>query len=118
MDRSPAFQPLWPPADDDDFIRIPEVYQARRMYRAQKDELRDLIERSMLAPLDTSTNDESQRIANMLHNIAGTAAHFGERDFGLFAARLEQPVRSAFAAQLLRLLCAEILAVLGPRNEH
>ena len=87
------------------------------MYRAQKDELRDLVERSMLAPLDTDSNDESQRIATMLHNIAGTAAHFGERDFGLFAARLEQPVRSAFAAELLRPLYAEIVAGLGPRNE-
>ena len=118
MDRSPAFQPLWPPADDDDFIRLPEVCQARRMYRAQEDELRDLAERSMLAPTGVDTNDKSQRIANMLHNIAGTAAHFGERDFGLFAARLEQPVRSAVAAELLRPLCAQILAGLGPRNEH
>ena len=118
MDRSTTFQPLWPPADDDDFIRLPKVCKARQMYRAQKGELRDLAERSMLAPVDAATNDELQQIANMLHNIAGTAAHFDERDFGLFAARLEQPVRSAFAAQLLRLLCAEILAGLGPRNEH
>ncbi len=88
------------------------------MYRAQKDALRDLAERSMLAPLGTATNDESQQLANMLHNIAGTAAHFGERDFGLFAARLEQPVRNAFAAEPLRPLCAEILAGLGPQNEH
>lgn len=118
MDRSTAFQPLWPPADEDDgFVQIPEVRQARRMYRAQKDQLRDLAEQAMRASVGADTNDQSHQIANMLHNIAGTAAHFDEPDLGLFAARLEQPVRNAFAAELLRPLSAEILARLGPRIE-
>lgn len=88
------------------------------MYRAQKDELRELAQRSALSPAGNATSEESRRIANMLHNIAGTAAHFGERDFGLFAAGLEQPVRNACAAGLLRPLCAEILAGLDPQNER
>ena len=115
MDRSTDFQPLWPPTDDDDFIREPEVRQARRMYRAQKEGLRDLARQAMQAPVGADTRDTSQRIANMLHNIAGTAAHFDERDFGLLASRNEQSVRGAFTAELLRPYCAEILAGLGPR---
>ena len=88
------------------------------MYRAQKDELRDLAQRAMLARASAVTNDQSHQIANMLHNIAGTAAHFDEPDFGLFAAQLEQPVRNTIAVELLRPLCAKILAGLGPRNER
>lgn len=118
MDRSTAFQSVWPPAnEDDDFVQIPEVRQARRMFRAQKDELRDMAEQVMRATVGADTNDQSRDIANMLHNIAGTAAHFDEPDLGLIASRLEQPVRTAFAAELLRPLCAEILARLGPRIE-
>ena len=99
MDRSTDFQPLWPPTDDDDFIREPEVRQARRMYRAQKEGLRDLARQATQAPVGADTRDTSQRIANMLHNIAGTAAHFDERDFGLLASRNEQPVLMLTARQ-------------------
>jgi hypothetical protein len=49
----------------------------------------------------------------MLHNFVGTAAYFGESEFGTTASRLEQVVAGAFTARLLTPLCAEILAALA-----
>lgn len=115
MKQSTALQPAWPPVDDEDFVRIPEALQARQLYDAQKDELRDLVEGTTHISVGSDTSDTSQRMAALLHNIAGTAAYFGDRGFGLAASRLEQPVRRAFTALMLRPLCMEILAGLGPR---
>lgn len=62
----------------------------------------------MQRPSGTDTCRLSEEIADLLHNISGTAAYFGEADFGIAARDLEQPVRAAFTAGLLRPLCTTI----------
>ncbi len=114
MSRPNAFQSIWPPVDNDDFDAQPEVRKARRMFRAQMICLGELAGQSARSPTGAETNYLSQEIATLLHNIAGTAAYFGEAAFGTFASELEQPVRTAFTAEALRPLCARILARLAP----
>jgi hypothetical protein len=64
-------------------------------------------------PTGADTLRVSQEIAALLHNISGTAAYFGAADFGTFAGQVEQPVRAAFTADLLRPLCARIQSELA-----
>jgi len=119
MSRPDAFQPFWPPAADE-FDAEPEVREARRLYRDQLDCLRDLTVQAAVTPTGADTLCISQEIAALLHNISGTAAYFGAADFGTFAGQVEQPVRSAFTADLLRPLCARIqseLALDEPRAD-
>lgn len=94
----------------DDFAASPEVRRARILYREQKQALRLLAEQVMLADPSTDTYAVAQDIATLLHNISGTAAYFGESDFGCRASALEQPVRSSFTAGLVQPLCSQILA--------
>ena len=112
MSRPDAFQPIWPLAVDD-FAAEPEVRGARRLYRAQVDCLRDLTVQAAVPPTGADTRCISHEIAALLHDISGTAAYFGAADFGSFAGQVEQPVRSAFTADLLRPLCARIQSELG-----
>lgn len=116
MSRPNSFQPIWPPANDDDFNGLPEVRSARTMFRAQKACLGELTARAMQSPSGTETHYLSEEIAALLHNISGTAAYFAEAEFGTFASELEQPVRAAFTAELLRPLCARILSRLAPED--
>ena len=109
MSRSSAFEPIWPPASDEDFEAWPEVREARKMYETQKHDLRELVEIALVIPPGTETSAISQDIATMLHNLSGTAAHFGERPFGRQAGDLEQPVRGAFSADLIHPFCTTIL---------
>ena len=110
MSRSSAFEPIWPPASDEDFDAWPEVHEARKMYESQKHDLRKLVERALVIPPGTESTAVAQDIATMLHNLSGTAAHFGERPFGRSVGELEQPVRGAFTADLLRPFCTRILS--------
>lgn len=110
MSRSSAFEPIWPPASDEDFDAWPEVREARKMYQSQKQDLRKLIEIALLIAPGRESTAVAQDIATMLHNLSGTAAHFGERPFGRAVGELEQPVRGAFTADLLHPFCAQILS--------
>ena len=109
MPQSTVFQPVWPPLSDDDFEAWPEVREARQMYQAQKLDLRRLTKTASLIPAGTDTQAIAQDVATMLHNLSGTAAHFGERPFGRQAGDLEGPVRAAVTADLLHPLCVRIL---------
>ncbi|MEO7410215.1 MAG: Hpt domain-containing protein [Sphingomicrobium sp.] len=111
MSRPDDFQPVWPPVMDD-FNARPEVRKARHLFRAQIVRLLDLTVQAADSPTGAETHYVSQEIAALLHNISGTAAYFGAAGFGTFAGQLEQPVRSAFTADLLRPLCARIQAEL------
>lgn len=112
MSRPDDFQPIWPPVMDD-FHARPEVRKARHLFRAQMVCLRDLTVQAAASPTGAETHYVSQEIAALLHNISGTAAYFGAAGFGTFASQLEQPVRAAFTADLLRPLCARIQAELA-----
>lgn len=116
MSQSSALEPIWPPASDEDFEAWPEVREARKMYEAQKQDLRDLVGQALRSQPGTETHALSQSIATLLHNLSGTAAYFGERPFGRRAGELEQPVRGAFTADLLRPFCDQILAELDRGN--
>lgn len=108
MPSTNAFQPIWPPVDEVNFHALPEVRQARDMYRAQKDSLVALIEQADGSRSGTETYSLSQQIAAQLHNISGTGAYFDDSEFGHFAGEMEHPVRGAFTADLLRPLCRQI----------
>lgn len=86
------------------------------MYQAQKQCLGELANQGKASESGAETPYLSQEIATLLHNISGTAAHFGERAFGRRAGKLEQPVRGAFTAALLHPFCLEILAALDGRE--
>ena len=108
MSRSNAFQPIWPPASYDDFDDLPEVRKARGMFNAQMTCLGEMVAQAAQSPTGSETRFLSQEIAALLHNISGTAAYFGAAEFGTLASELEQPVRAAFTADLLRPLCLRI----------
>lgn len=114
MSRPNALQSIWPSCSDDDFGALPQVRKARRMFGAQMSCLGELAGQSSRSPTGADTHHLSQEIAILLHNIAGTAAYFGEAEFGTFASELEQPVRAALTADALRPLCTRILAHLAP----
>ena len=117
MSRFNAFHPIWPPAscdDFDDFDDLPEMREPRGMFDAQMICLGEMVEQAAQSPTGSKTHYLSQEIAALLHNISGTAAYFGAAEFGTFASELEQPVRAAFTADLLRPLCARIQASLTP----
>ncbi len=116
MSRSSAFEPIWPPASDEDFDAWPEVREARKMYQSQKHDLRKLVETALVIAPGAETVAVAQDIATMLHNLSGTAVHFGERPFGRSVGELEQPVRSAFTADLLHPFCTQILSHLDHRT--
>lgn len=116
MSRPNAFQPIWPPHSDNDFDALPEVRQARHMFSAQLMTLAELVDQSMHSPSGSETHYLSQEIAALLHNISGTGAYFGAAEFGTFASQLEQPVRAAFTADLLRPLCARIQSELASQR--
>ena len=112
MPQPNAFMPIWPPAADNDFSSLPEVRGARKMYHAQKQCLGQFANQAQASQSAAETHYLSQEIATLLHNISGTAAYFGDRALGTSAGALEQPVRGAFTAKLLRPYCLEILALL------
>ena len=116
MSTTPVFQTTSPSAILDGFDAWPEVREARKMYEAQKQDLRDLVGQALRSQPGTETHALSQSIATLLHNLSGTAAYFGERPFGRRAGELEQPVRGAFTADLLRPFCDQILAELDRGN--
>ena len=114
MTPSNVFQPVWPPASQDDFSAWPEVREARKMYEAQKLGLRGMVDQAQRLAPGADAIVLSRDIAAMLHNLSGTAAHFGESALGSAASELEQPVRVSFNAGLLHPLCSRILALLDP----
>ncbi|MEO7814454.1 MAG: hypothetical protein ABIR87_03310 [Sphingomicrobium sp.] len=114
MSHRNAFEPIWPPSNTDDFEASPEFRAARRMYEAQKLKLGDLAGQGVAGMTAIEAHRLSQEIAVMLHNISGTAAHFGEAPLGLRASQLEQAVRTAFTPQSLHPRCEDILAALNP----
>lgn len=118
MSHLNAFQPIWPPFQGDRFDLQPEVRQARRIFRSQMARLRALAARAVDSAAGAETHQTSQEMAGLLHNISGTAAYFDEAGFGAFAGTIEQPVRTAFTAKLLRPLCEQILAQLDPEAPH
>lgn len=113
MSHVNAFQQIWPPRSHDDFDELPEVRKARQMFRAQMTRLAELAARASRSPTGAETHCLAQEIAAALHDIAGTAAYFGKAPFGTFARELEQQMRTAFTADLLRPLCASIRARLA-----
>jgi hypothetical protein len=113
MSQFYAFEPIRLPAGEEVCNAWPEVREARTMYEAQKLGLRNLVERALRSPSGAETHSLSQEIAVLLHNLSGTAAHFGEGAFGLCVGELEQPVRGAFSADLLRPFGEQIQAALN-----
>lgn len=114
MSRPDSFQSIWPPVGNDPFDGLPEVREARKMFLAQMTCLGEMNHQAMQPNSGDETRYLSREIAALLHNISGTAAYFGEADFGDFASGMEQPVRAAFTADLLRPLCATILDRMAP----
>ena len=114
MPQFSAFEPIWPPVSADAFEAWPEVREARKMYESQKLALHGLATQGLGELTGQDANHLAQEIAVLLHNISGTAAHFGEAPMGLRAGALEQAVRTAFTQQLLHPRCADILAALDP----
>ena len=114
MSHHNAFEPIWPPLCEDHFEATPEFRAARKMYETQKHQLGDLAGQGVAGLTAIEAHRLSQEIAVLLHNISGTAAHFGEAPLGLRASQLEQAVRTAFTHQLLHPRCADILAALDP----
>lgn len=112
MSNLNAFEPIWPPRSASDFEASPEFRQARKMYEAQKQHLGSLAGQDVGMLNAVELHRLSQEIAVLLHNISGTAAHFGEAPFGLRASQLEPAVRTAFTQQALHPRCADILAAL------
>lgn len=113
MSHPNPFHQVWPPRSNDDFDAWPEVREARRMFRAHVTSLGELAAQAAHSPTGAETRRLAHELAAMLHDIAGTAAYFGEASFGTFAGELERQVRSAFTADLLRPLCASIQARLA-----
>lgn len=114
MPHSTAFDPIWPPVNKDEFEAWPEVRAARQMYEGQKLELHGLATDALGDLTGRDAHRLAQEIAVLLHNISGTAAHFGEASMGRRAGQLEPLVRTAFTPRLLHPRCTEILAALDP----
>ena len=94
---------------------MPEVRVARKMYEQAVQSLRALASQAVQTEPDGDTRQLAQDIAILLHNLSGTAAHFGEAGFGQQARALEQPVRYAFTAAWLQPYCHAILAGIDRR---
>ena len=111
--------PNLPPVADADagveFAAVPEVRIARNMYEEAVQSLRALASQAVQTEPDGDTRQLAQDIAILLHNLSGTAAHFGEAGFGQQARALEQPVRYAFTAAWLQPYCHAILAGIDRR---
>ena len=114
MPQPSAFEPIWPPVSADAFEDWPEVREARKMYEGQKLALHGLATEGLGELSGTDAHRLAQEIAVLLHNISGTAAHFGEAPVGRRASELEQTVRTAFTQQLLHPRCKDILAAIDP----
>ena len=114
MPQPSAFDPIWPPVSADAFEAWPEVREARKMYEGQKLALHGLATEGLAELTGKEAHRLAREIALLLHNISGTAAHFGEAPMGLRAGELEQAVRTAFTQQLLRPRCTDILMALDP----
>lgn len=89
MSRPNAFMPIWPPTGEVDFNTLPEVREARTMFRDQMMCLGDMADQAMRSEADDETHFLSQEMAALLHDISGTAAYFGEAAFGTFAREIE-----------------------------
>lgn len=83
---------------------------ARHAYAEQKADLQALLRR--LAAADRLRTDDSEAAACLLHNLAGTAAYFGENELGDVAAVLEFRVRHAVDSATLRRDCDRLLTLL------
>ncbi len=94
---------------------MPEVRIARNMYEQAVQSLRALVSQAVQTEPDGDTHQLAQDIALLLHNLSGTAAHFGEAELGHQARALEQPVRYAFTAAWLKPYCRAILAGIDRR---
>ena len=83
----------------------------RQIYGGQKHILGVLLHRIAIAECPHSSDRESA--ATLLHNLAGTAAYFGEGELGKVASELEFPLRETGDRVALARHCARLLAVLG-----
>lgn len=83
---------------------------ARQAYNGQKAELFALLRR--LAGADLLDTDDSEAAACLLHNLAGTAAYFGEFELGGVSAELEFPMRHAVDPATLHRDCNRLLTLL------
>lgn len=65
--------------------------------------------------IDTSVplDFDIQATARLMHNLAGTAAYFGDDHIGECAGRLEFPLRAAAGPDDVKLLCRTMLSVLS-----
>ena len=88
------------------------------MDHAQKQCLGELANQAKAPQSAGETQYLAQEIAALLHNISGTAAYFGDRALGTSAGALEQPVRGAFTAKLLRPYCLDILTLLDWQEDN
>lgn len=83
---------------------------ARQAYDEQKGALRELLRR--LADTNQLDAGASEAAACLLHNLAGTAAYFGERALGDGSAELELRVRHADDCATLHRACDHMLTLL------
>ncbi|MGY6550425.1 MAG: ATP-binding protein [Erythrobacter sp.] len=56
------------------------------------------------------------RLAMMIHNLAGTAAFFGEAELGLRAAALEEALRTGASAEVCESLAHDLVILLGDHS--
>ena len=82
----------------------------RQAYDGQKTELFAILRR--VAAADLLDTEDGEAAACLLHNLAGTAAYFGENELGEIFAELEFPVRHAVDPDALRRDCGRLLVLL------
>lgn len=89
---------------DEDLVRA-----ARGLYRIQKQDLGDIAATLSAGPVPAG---EAEKLARLVHNIAGTASYFGESALGREASALELRLLAAECDDERRSRCLELIQVL------
>lgn len=89
--------------------------RAQNLYEEAIASLRALANQALATAPGDDTTQLAHDIAVLLHNLGGTAGHFGDAEFGAQLRSLEQLTRSAILAQWLQPQCREILAGIDRR---
>lgn len=86
------------------------VAAARKLYDLQKQDLRDIVQ--TLAGLPVSS-DEADRLARLVHNIAGTASYFGESALGREASAIELRLNASRSDEERQIHCRSLARVIN-----
>lgn len=89
--------------------------KARELYEDAVRSLRRLAGQALHPAPGGDPLQLAQGIATLLHNLSGTAGHFGDAELGELLRSLEEPTRSASTTAALQPCCRAILAALDRR---